>query len=326
MASITTRSYPGGDEKVTTGDLDEVSDLLALSDCAVVWVDIDDPAKADLVRLADELGLHHLAVEDALDPHQRDKYVHYEHHVFLVAHGVELDVERAELRTAELGVFIGDQWIVTVHHGAADLVERIVERWTKARNYAGCHVGVAVYALLDVVVDGYFGTIDRFETFYDEAADQVFGERPIEPQEHRHWFEMRRALNQFDRIVRPLTDAMMTVVDQDLDRYAADSAPYLRDVAGELTRASAEVESLRELVDHLVDANLVLRDYRQNVIMKKVTSWAAIIAVPTLITGFYGMNVPYPGSGETWGVVVSSALAVGCSAALYSTFRRKSWL
>ena len=79
-----------------------------------------------------------------------------------------------------------------------------------------------MYSLLDVVVDGYFDTIDRFEAFYDEAADQVFGEQPIEPHEHRHWFEMRRALNQFDRIVRPLTEALTTVVDQDLERFDTD--------------------------------------------------------------------------------------------------------
>ena len=326
MGSITTRSYPGGDEKVTAGDLDEVSDLIGSHDCDVVWVDLDDPTKDDLLRLAGELGLHHLAVEDALDPHQRDKYVHYERHVFLVAHEATLDVDAAELRTTELDVFIGDEWLVTVHRGAADLIDRVARRWDKARRFAGTRLGVLVYSMLDVVVDGYFETIDRFEAFYDDAADQVFGEQPIEPQFHRHWFEMRRSLNQFDRIVRPLTEAMSTVVDQDLERFGAESAAYLRDAEGELARASAEVDSLRELVDHLVDANLVLRDYRQNQVMKKVTSWAAIIAVPTLVTGYYGMNVPYPGSGEPWGVATSTAVAVGCAGALYVTFRRKGWL
>ena len=86
------------------------------------------------------------------------------------------------------------------------------------------------------------------------------------------------------------------------------------------------MQALRELVDHLVDANMVLRDYRQNLIMKKVTSWAAIIAVPTLVTGFYGMNVPYPGSGETWGVVTASGVAVAFSSGLYVLFKKKSWL
>ena len=325
MGSITTRSYESGVERVTTGDLDRVSELLD-GKCELVWIDIDDPTSDQLAHLADELGLHPLAIEDALDPHQRDKYVHYEGHVFLVVHDVMLDVEQADLRMSELDIFIGERWLVTVHHGAGDVVDRVVARWDKARQITATNVGVPVYAALDVVVDGYFDTIDRFEAFYDDVAEQVFGESPIEPKAHRHWFEMRRSLNQFHRVVRPLSEAMRTVVDEDIDRFDPAVAPYLRDAAGELTRSSAEVDSLRELVDHLVDANLVLRDYRQNVVMKKVTSWAAIIAVPTLVTGYYGMNVPYPGSGETWGVVASSTVAVGCSAALYVLFRRKQWL
>ncbi len=325
MGSITTRSYPGDGEWVTKDDLDLVSELLD-GDCEMVWVDIDEPSKDDLQRLADELGLHPLSVEDALDPHQRDKYVHYEHHVFLVGHDVQLDVEDAALRTIELDVFIGERWLVTVRHGGAELMDRIIARWEKARSLAGTKVGVAIYSILDVVVDGYFDTIDRFEAFYDDAADRVFGESPIEPKAHRHWFEMRRALNQFDRIVGPLSDALATISTQDAARYEPESAPYLQDAAGELLRASSEVQALRELVDHLVDANMVLRDYRQNLIMKKVTSWAAIIAVPTLVTGFYGMNVPYPGSEQTWGVFTASGIALAFSSGLYVLFKKKSWL
>jgi magnesium transporter len=325
MSSITTRSYRGEGEWITKGDLDVVSDLLA-GDCEVVWVDIDEPTAEDLGRVADELGLHPLSVEDAFDPHQRDKYVHYDRHVFLVAHAVSLDVEDAELATIELDVFIGERWLVTVRHGGDELVERIASRWQKARRLAGTRVGVAVYSILDVLADGYFDTIDEFEAFYDDAADHVFGESPIEPRAHRHWFEMRRALNQFDRVVRPLSEALTTVVRDDIGRFAPESEPYLRDVAGEIGRAASEVDALRELVEHLVDANLVLRDYRQNLVMKKVTSWAAIIAVPTLVTGFYGMNVPYPGEGETWGVVASTVIALSCSGALYALFKRKGWL
>jgi magnesium transporter len=325
MSSITTRSYRGEREWITTGDLDAVSDLLE-ADCDVVWVDIDEPTPEDLGRVADELGLHPLSVEDALDPHQRDKYVHYDRHVFLVAHAVSLDVEEAALSTAELDVFIGDRWLVTVRHGGDELIEQVHTRWQKSRRLAGTRVGVAVYSILDILGDGYFETIDEFESFYDDAADRVFGESPIEPHAYRHWFEMHRALNQFDRVVSPLSEALMTVVRDDIGRFAPESAPYLRDVAGEFNRAATEVDGLRELVDHLVDANLVLRDYRQNLVMKKVTSWAAIIAVPTLVTGFYGMNVPYPGEGATWGVVVSTSIALGCSGALYALFKRKGWL
>ena len=119
---------------------------------------------------------------------------------------------------------------------------------------------------------------------------------------------MRKALNQFDRIIGPLAEALQTVVvagPRTLPRRRR-AVPARR--RGEISRASIEVDSLRELVNHIVDANLTLRDYRQNVVMKKVTSWAAIIAVPTLVTGWYGMNVPYPGSGETWGVLTSTGV------------------
>ena len=183
-----------------------------------------------------------------------------------------------------------------------------------------------MYGLLDVVLDGYSDTIDDFERYYDEKADRVFGDDPLEPAEQRQWFKMRRALNTFRRTVSPLTEALESMADRDVDRFAPNVAPYLRDIASEIKRVASEVEALRDLVGQIVEVNITLRDYRQNLIMKKVTSWAAIIAVPTLVTGYYGMNVPYPGSGETWGVITASAVSVGASGALYLMFRRKNWL
>ena len=113
-------------------------------------------------------------------------------------------------------MFIGERWLVTVRHGGDELMDRVIARWEKAREpRPATRVGVAIYSILDVIVDGYFDTIDRFEEFYDDAADRVFGESPIEPKAHRHWFEMRRALNQFDRIVGPLSEALATISTQD---------------------------------------------------------------------------------------------------------------
>lgn len=325
MGACTTRSYGGGSDDEVGTDLERVSELLD-DGCAVVWIDLEDPAPGDLKLLAAELGLHQLSVEDAMESHQRDKYVHYDRHVFLVCHDLVLDVEEAELTSVELDVFIGDRWLVTVHRGGEDVMERVGRRWQNVRKTGGESVGFAVYALLDVVVDGYFTALDRFEQFYDAAADQIFGEMTIEPSEQRKWFEMRKALNQFERTVGPLSSALDTVVTRDLQRFHDAAAPYLRDVQTELARASSEVGALRELVRHIVDQNLLLRDFRQNAIMKKVTSWAAIIAVPTLVTGWYGMNVPYPGSGEPWGVVSAAALGLGCSSGLWVMFRKRGWL
>ncbi|MGI9051920.1 MAG: CorA family divalent cation transporter [Ilumatobacteraceae bacterium] len=204
MGACTTRGYGGGSDDEVGTDLEHVSEILK-GGCSVVWVDLEDPAPGDLKLLAAELGLHVLSVEDALESHQRDKYVHYDRHVFLICHDITLDVDQAELTTVELDVFIGDRWLVTVHRGGEGVMERVAHRWQGVRQTGGESVGFAIYALLDVVVDGYFTVLDRFEQFYDAAADQIFGEMTIEPSEQRKWFEMRKALNQFERSVGPLS-------------------------------------------------------------------------------------------------------------------------
>jgi magnesium transporter len=325
MTTIAVRAYGEGDKVVERASIEEVSDLLALQG-ATVWIDLTAPSPDDMVALAAELGLHRLAVEDALERHQRDKYVHYDDHLYLVTHAVELDVEQAVLRADEVDTFIGDRWMVTVHDGDRDLLDRACQRWARGKEVAQHGVGFLLYGLLDAVLDGYEDVLEDFDGYYDMMADRVFGDDPIEPAEQRRWFEMRRALSTFRRTVAPLTEALESMNDRDVERFSPKVAPYLRDVASEAKRVSSEIDALRDLVGQIVEVNITLRDYRQNLIMKKVTSWAAIIAVPTLVTGYYGMNVPYPGSGHTWGVITATAISFGASGLLFLTFRRRGWL
>jgi magnesium transporter len=325
MGATTIRTCGAGGVEVVGTDVREVSEVLE-DKSTIVWVDLERPERAELELLAGELGLHLLAVEDALDEHQRDKLVHYEDHVFLVSHCVALDRPGDELEVTEVDAFIGDRWLVTVHDGAGAVVERVIRRWERSRDLAAGGVGSLLYALLDVIVDGYYVLLDQFEEFYDTVSDRLFSDRALEPGEQRKWFEMRRALTKFDRIVTPLADGVGSLVMRDLDRFPEPAAPFLRDVEVEIRRATTEIDVLRELVTQIAEVNMALRDYRQNMVMKKVTSWAAIIAVPTLITGYYGMNVPYPGSGETWGAVVATVLSLGCSGTLFVLFRRRGWV
>jgi magnesium transporter len=123
-----------------------------------------------------------------------------------------------------------------------------------------------------------------------------------------------------------MRDAVSTLLRRDHDIVAVDLLPYFQDLHDHVLLVVESSDALRDLVATIVETNLSLRDYRQNQVMKKVTSWAAIVAVPTLITGFYGMNVPYPGSGRTWGFVASVVLVVGLSGFLYALFRRRDWL
>jgi magnesium transporter len=177
-----------------------------------------------------------------------------------------------------------------------------------------------------VIVDGYFETVQVFDDFYDEVSEVIFSERPLDPAKQRHWFEMRRALVQFHRLVVPMREAVSSLMRR--EHTAVDEAlyPYFQDVYDHILRVSESTDALRDLVSTIVETNLSLRDYRQNQVMKKVTSWAAIIAVPTLVTGYYGMNVPFPGSGHTWGWLTAVGLCVACSLTLYTLFRKHEWL
>ncbi len=183
-----------------------------------------------------------------------------------------------------------------------------------------------LYGLLDVIVDGYFEAVQVFDEYYDDVSEGIFSEHPLEPSQQRHWFKMRQALVRFHRIVVPMRETVSSLMRREHSTVAEDLYPYYQDVYDHVLRVSESSEALRDLVSTIVETNLSLRDYRQNQIMKKVTSWAAIIAVPTLITGYYGMNVPYPGFGAMSGAIVSGVLTVGLSGALFLLFRARDWL
>jgi magnesium transporter len=303
----------------------EVSDHLERPD-TVVWVDLCGPSLDQLHELADELGLHELAVEDALGPHQRPKIDRYATHAFLSCHSVRLNAEKGELEETEIDAFISKRWLITVRKDEEFPMEPVLERWDQSPDLAVHGVGFLLYGLLDVVVDGYFDAERELDDYFDEISERVFSETPLEPTKQRHWFAMRRSLVRFHRLVMPMRETLSGLMRREHPAIAEDLFPYYQDVYDHVLRVSESTDALRDLVGSIVDANLALRDYRTNQIMKKVTSWAAIIAVPTLITGYYGMNVPYPTSGETTGVFVSAGLMVAMALGLYVLFKKNDWL
>ena len=260
------------------------------------------PSREQLHELADELGLHELAVEDALGPHQRPKLDHYATHLFLSCHAVRVDTEGGALDETEIDAFISERWLITVRKDDGFSIDPVLERWDRSPDLAAHGVSFLLYGLLDVVVDGYFDAVQSFDEYYDEVSEGIFADDPLDPPQQRHWFQMRRALVRFHRLVVPMREAVSGLMRREHSAVSEELYPYFQDVYDHILRVSESTDALRDLVSTIVETNLSLRDYRQNQIMKKVTSWAAIIAVPTLITGYYGMNVPYPGFARTWGV------------------------
>jgi magnesium transporter len=325
MSDVRTRVYRKGVLETESCPLAQVSDYLE-DDDTVVWVDFCAPSKDQLHQLAEELGLHELAVEDALGEHQRPKLDHYDSHLFLSTHAVRVDGDEGGIDVTEIDAFVHPRWLVTVRKAETFSMDEVLARWDRSPDLAVNGVSFLLYGLLDVVIDGYFEAVQAFDDFYDEVSEGIFSEQPLNPNQQRHWFEMRRALVKFHRLVVPMREAVSALMRREQSAVSEALYPYFQDVYDHILRVSESTDALRDLVSTIVETNLSLRDYRQNLVMKKVTSWAAIIAIPTLITGYYGMNVPYPGFGRSSGVWLSGVLMVVLSVGLYVQFKKRDWL
>jgi magnesium transporter len=325
LTEALTRAYRGGKVAAEGFRVADVSEYLKQQD-TLVWVDFRDPTAAQLHEIAGELGLHELAVEDALGPHQRPKLDRYDSHLFISCQAVTVDPDEGTLAESEVDAFVGERWLITVRKGSGFDIDPVLRRWDRSPDLASHGVGFLLYGLLDVVVDGYFDTVERFDVYYDEVSEAIFAERPLETEQQRRWFQMRRSIVRFHRLVVPMRETVSSLMRREHPAIAEELYPYFQDVYDHVLRVSESSDSLRDLVSTIVETNISLRDYRQNQIVKKVSGWAAIIAVPALITGYFGMNVPFPTSQSEAGVLASGALIIGVSVGLYLLFRRWDWL
>ena len=325
MGHTETRAWRDGVVIATGFPVSEVSEHLEVPD-TMVWVDFCSPDKAQLIELALELQIHELAVEDALSEHQRPKVDYYDTHLFLSCHSVKVDGVAGALRATEIDAFVGPRWLITVRKNEDFAMDPVRDRWDRSPDLLAHGVGFLLYGLLDIVVDGYFDGTQVFDDYYDTVSEGLFADVPLDPNRQREWFEMRRALVQFHRLVVPMREAVSGLMRREHDTVGPALYPYFQDVYDHILRVTESTDALRDLVSTIVETNLSLRDFRQNQIMKKVTSWAAVIAVPTLITGFYGMNVPYPGFARHWGFVTSMVLMVGLVVVLWAQFKRHDWI
>jgi magnesium transporter len=317
-----TRAYSDGKLIQENFPVAEVSDFLEKPG-VVVWVDYCKPCAEDMEELQAELGFHELAIEDALGGHQRPKLDQYPNHKFLVCYAVS--IKSGLLEAIEVDAFIHERWLVTVRKDEGFELEPLLARWDRSTDLAAHGVGFLVYGLLDIVIDDAFTTLDDFDQFYDDVSDSVFSEdTPIRPSQP--WFDMRKSLIKFHRLVVPTREAVSALMRRDHGLVDEELYPYYQDVYDHILRVTESTDALRDLVSTIVETNLSLRDFRTNQVMKKVTSWAAIIAVPTLITGWYGMNVPYPGFARHSGVIAATILIIACSGGLYALFKRNEWL
>ncbi|MGB9278590.1 MAG: magnesium transporter CorA family protein, partial [Pseudonocardiaceae bacterium] len=291
-----------------------------------VWLDMCAPDAADLITISEELQLHRLAVEDAGQERQRPKLDRYDSHLFVTAYAVELDLTTGELETYEVAVFVTHNALVTVRKSDRFDIDGVVARWDASPDLAKHGVAFLLHGLLDYVVDGHFAAVQTLDEEIETLEDLLFDDRRSDLSVQRRSFELRKSLVRLRRVVLPMREVVNSVMRRDLHGFDEAMTPYYQDVYDHVLRATEWTESLRDLVTTILETNLTIQGNRLNVITKKVTSWAAIIAVPTAITGFYGQNVPYPGFGHAWGFYVSTVAIILISTVLYMLFRRRDWI
>jgi len=320
-----TRLYRDGQLELEGFPVAEISDHLADS-AVTIWLDLRRPSHDDLAVLSEEFGLHPLAVEDAGLEHQRPKLDRYSSHLFLTAYAAKLDIATGELATSELSAFITPQALITVRNDDGLDIAAVVDRWDATADLAKFGVAYLLHGLLDYIVDGHFETVQAMDDTVESLEDDLFAPDPQGMQVQRRSFELRKSLVKLRRIVIPMREVVNSLMRRDLHVVTGDMMPYYQDVYDHVLRAADWTDSLRDLVTTILETNLTIQGNRMNIITKKVTSWAAIIAVPTFITGFYGMNVPYPGFSEKAGLIGAVGFMLVAGFVLYFVFKRKDWL
>jgi len=327
-----TRLYRHGNLERAGFPVTSISDYLR-DESSVVWLDLRDPDREDLAVISDEFDLHPLAVEDAVTDHERPKLDRYRTHLFLTAYAVRLDAGTGQLATSELSAFITERALITVRKDDRLDIGTVLGYWDASPDLAKFGVGYLLHGVIDYMADGYLAAVQLMDDTMENLGDQLFTDTPQDRDVQRRGFEVRKSLILLRRVVLPMREVVSTLMRPDL-RVASDALqPYYQDVYDHVLRATEETGSLIDMLRTIMETNMTLQGNRMalqgnrmNIITKKVTSWAAIIAVPTFITGLYGMNVPYPGFGLEWGVVLSLVLMLGSAAVLYVVFRHKDWL
>jgi magnesium transporter len=320
-----TRLYRDGRLVAEGFPVPQISDHVG-DDGVVVWLDLHDPEPDDLVVLTQEFGLHPLAVEDAVQKHERPKLDRYSDHLFLSAYAVQLDEDSGELHSSELAAFITETALITIRKDTGFNLDRLVKRWDDSPELTSHGVSFLLHGLLDDLVDGHFAAVQSLDEQIEELQDQLFSEIGPGVEVQRRSFELRKSLVLLRRVVLPMREVLNSLMRRDIHLLDEEMTHYYHDVYDHVLRATEWTESLRDLVTTILETRLTIQGNRLNEIMRKLTSWAAIIAIPTAITGFYGQNVPYPGFQQEWGVYASVALMLFIGGGLYFMFKRKGWL
>jgi len=290
-----------------------------------VWIGLYEPSEELLERVQQEFGLHDLAVEDAHRAHQRPKIELYGDSLFIVLRTAKMGQE-CQIHFGETHFFVGPNYIVVVRHGSSVAYTEVRGHCETMPELLGKGQGFVLYAIMDFIVDMYFPVVDELESALECIEDKIFKETPNR-ETTEEIYQLKKDLLLVKRAVSPLIDICNRLMRFDMKAISPDTQPYFRDIYDHALRINEIVDNTRELLNTALDANFALISISQNDTSKKFAGWAAILAVPTLVAGYYGMNFRVmPELEWRYGYPVVATLTLCVCGVLYYFFRKSGWL
>ena len=315
-------AYQDG-KKLANISKEDISEYLVRPEC-FVWVALKDPDAAELAEMQFEFGLHELAVEDSRHGHQRPKIEEFGNSLFAVLHNPELTEE--ELRVGEVDIFVGPNYILSVRNNVEQGFVGVRERCEREPELLKYGSGFVFYALIDAIVDRYFPVLDKLEMELDQIEERIFSST-TQRANIEALYALKRKLMKLQYAVVPLLEGVGKLYGGRVPHVCIGLSEYYRDVSDHLIRIQQSITSLREMVITAISVNLSMITLHENQTTKQLAAYAALIAVPTLIAGVYGMNFDHmPEIKWLFGYPMALALMLGIDMYLFRRFRTAGWL
>lgn len=314
--------YRNGERQTIT--FDAISDALQIDDGSFVWVGLYEPDEALLDKLQEEFGLHDLAVEDAHNAHQRPKIEAFGKTLFIAAHTAQLIDEH--VRFGETHIFYGARFLITVRHGASLTFAIVREKLEREPELLRLGPVIALHGVLDFIVDNYAPIVSDFESELDDLEHLVFAE-DFRRDTIGRLYTLRKELTRMRMAVTPMQDILSQLTRSPIAGVSEEAKLYFRDVLDHSVRVADSIDVLREMVGAAMSMNLSLVAIQQGEVVKKLAGWAGLLAVPTLVASWYGMNFKHmPELDQPYAYAILIGVVVVACVTLYRYLKKVHWL
>ncbi|MDN5272178.1 magnesium/cobalt transporter CorA [Chloroflexus sp. MS-CIW-1] len=304
-------------------DLDQISELL-MQPRTLIWLDLEQPTATEVALLHNEFGFHPLAIEDAIQTHERPKIETYPGYYLIIFYSIEYDADKRALHFLPITLFVGANYLVSIRTGPVRHVQQTLARWQGNGYVPGYQISSILYALIDGIVDDYFVVLDMIGEQIDDVEDAIFqrGRQEIAGE----IFTLKKDLLLLRRIVAPERDILNVLLRQEVRIFQPRELTYVRDVYDHLVRITESIDLYRDLLSSALDSYLSLQGNQLNQLVKVLTLWSIILMACSLVAGIYGMNfVLMPELEQPWGYPFALSLMVVIAVSLAIYFKRRRW-